>query len=103
MAADDYVIMHPLNINLIMETSTTVPHRNLILKTIGMVMLLEYMDISVLNTSLPQIAFSLRVNPINLKVALTIYLLAFGAFIPAGSPIASVLSGYYWLRSVVFY
>jgi MFS family permease len=48
-------------------------------------MLLEYMDVSVLNTSLPQIAFSLHVNPINLKVALTVYLLTFGAFIPAAS------------------
>ena len=46
-------------------------------------MLMEFVDISVLNTSLPQIAFSLKINPIHLKIALTVYLLALGAFIPA--------------------
>jgi MFS family permease len=57
--------------------------QNFILRTIGLIILLEYMDVSIINTSLPQIAFSLQVNPINLKIALTVYLLAFGLFIPA--------------------
>ena len=50
--------------------------------TIGIVMMMETLDGYVLNTSLPQIAYSLQVNPINLKVAITIYLLTLGAFIP---------------------
>jgi MFS family permease len=65
-----------------------IKHESLILYTIGLVILLEYMDVGILNTSLPQIAFSLHVNPVHLKVALTIYLLTFGAFIPAVSWLA---------------
>ncbi len=43
---------------------------------------MEMLDSSILNTSLPQIAHSLNVNPIQLKAALTIYLLSLGVFIP---------------------
>ncbi|MEM9243042.1 MAG: MFS transporter, partial [Pseudomonadota bacterium] len=68
--------------------SDTIPHEKLIIITIGLTMLMEFIDISVLNTSLPQIAFSLQVNPVNLKAALTVYLLALGMFIPAASWLA---------------
>ena len=59
--------------------------KRLIMLTIGAVMMMESLDRSALNTSLPQIAYSLQVNPINLKIAITIYLLTLGAFIPVAS------------------
>lgn len=43
---------------------------------------MEMLDASALNTSLPQIARSLHTNPIELKVAITTYLLTLGIFIP---------------------
>lgn len=51
--------------------------------TIGVVILIELIDGSALNTALPQIANSLHVNPISLKIAITVYLLTLGLFIPA--------------------
>ncbi|APC91896.1 MULTISPECIES: MFS transporter [Francisella] len=51
--------------------------------TIGLVLLIELIDGSALNTALPQIANDLHVNAITLKVAITVYLLALGLFIPA--------------------
>ena len=51
--------------------------------TIGLVMLIELIDGSALNTALPQIANDLHVNAITLKIAITLYLLALGLFIPA--------------------
>lgn len=61
------------------------PHsklEKLIFNTLGTIMLLEFLDVSILNTSLPQIAFNFQVNPIYLKIVLTIYLLTLGAFLP---------------------
>ena len=71
-----------------MSTSKILPYEKLIIFILGLVMLMEFIDVSVLNTSLPQIGYSLRVNPIDLKVALTVYLLALGSFIPAASWVA---------------
>ncbi|AIT10127.1 MFS transporter [Candidatus Francisella endociliophora] len=51
--------------------------------TIGIVFLIELIDGSALNTALPQIANDFQVNAITLKVAVTVYLLALGLFIPA--------------------
>ncbi|QIW10241.1 MFS transporter [Francisella sp. LA112445] len=51
--------------------------------TIGIVFLIELIDGSALNTALPQIANDFHVNAITLKVAVTVYLLALGLFIPA--------------------
>lgn len=49
---------------------------------IAVAMFMEMLDASALNTSLPQIALSLHANPIQLKVAITTYLLTLGIFIP---------------------
>ncbi|MEY8715005.1 MFS transporter [Francisella philomiragia] len=51
--------------------------------TIGIVFLIELIDGSALNTALPQIANDFQVNALALKVAVTVYLLALGLFIPA--------------------
>ena len=45
-------------------------------------MLMEMLDATVLNTALPQIALSLKVNPLRLKEILTVYFLALGIFVP---------------------
>jgi len=49
---------------------------------IAIAMLMELLDATILNTSLPQIARSLHSNPISLKVVITTYLLTLGVFIP---------------------
>lgn len=57
--------------------------KNHIIYVIALAMFMELFDASVLNTSLPQIAKSLHSNPIDLKAAITTYLLTLGVFIPA--------------------
>ncbi len=54
----------------------------------AIIMLMELVDGSALNTSLPQMALSFGVNPISLKVAITVYLLTLGLFIPASTWVA---------------
>jgi EmrB/QacA subfamily drug resistance transporter len=49
---------------------------------IGCAFFIELLDTTALNTAVPQIALSLHQNPIDLKVALTSYLLSLGVFIP---------------------
>lgn len=49
---------------------------------IAIAILMELLDATILNTSLPQIARSLHSNPISLKVVITTYLLTLGVFIP---------------------
>ncbi len=63
-------------------------HNRIIPIAIGLIMLMELVDGSALNTSLPQIALSLHVNAIHLKIAITIYLLTLGMFIPAAGWLA---------------
>ncbi|MCF6808412.1 MFS transporter [Thiotrichales bacterium 19S9-12] len=60
----------------------------LILLTIALIMIMELIDTTVLNTALPQIAFDFKINPIELKVAITIYLLTLGMFIPCATWVA---------------
>lgn len=48
----------------------------------GTAFFMEGLDSSIMNTSLPQIAQSLAITPLHLKVALTTYLLAAGVIIP---------------------
>jgi len=55
--------------------------KKILLRIISLVMLMEMLDATVLNTALPQIAISLKVNPIQLKEILTIYFLSLGIFI----------------------
>jgi len=54
----------------------------IIIVIVAIAMLMELLDATVINTSLPQIAKSLHTNPIELKVAITMYLLSLGIFIP---------------------
>ena len=61
--------------------------------TIGVIMLMELIDGSALNTALPQIANSLDVNAISLKVAITVYLLTLGLFIPAAGWLSDKIGG----------
>ncbi|WP_162902170.1 MFS transporter [Facilibium subflavum] len=63
-------------------------NQRLIAYTVGIIILMELIDGSALNTALPQMAFSLQVNPISLKVVITVYLLTLGLFIPASSWVA---------------
>lgn len=49
---------------------------------VAMAYFMEWLDASALNTALPQIAHGFHVNPVDLKEALTAYLLSVGVFIP---------------------
>lgn len=49
---------------------------------IGLGLLMENIDISIINTAIPQMAISLGCNPISLKIGITSYLLTLAAFIP---------------------
>jgi EmrB/QacA subfamily drug resistance transporter len=56
--------------------------KKILLRIMSVILLMEMLDATVLNTSLPQIATSLDVNPIQLKEILTVYFLSLGVFIP---------------------
>ncbi len=49
---------------------------------------MEGLDATIINTALPQIAYSLQTDPLHLKVALTAYLLAAGIVIPVSGWLA---------------
>lgn len=53
-----------------------------VIRIIAIAFFMEILDAMVLNTSLPRIAKSLHHNPIEMKAAITIYLLTVGIFIP---------------------
>lgn len=59
--------------------------KQLIIRIIAIIFFMEILDAGVLNTSLPQIAKSLHHNPIDLKAAVTTYLLTLGIFIPVSA------------------
>ena len=56
--------------------------KKILLFILGMTMLMEMLDASVLNTALPQMADNLHVSTLKLKIVLTIYFLSLGVFIP---------------------
>lgn len=62
--------------------------KKILLRILSLVMLMEMLDATVLNTALPQIATSLQVNPIQLKEILTVYFLTLGIFIPVSGWVA---------------
>lgn len=62
--------------------------QKILLRIISLVLLMEMLDVTVLNTALPQIAISLKVNPIRLKEILTIYFLTLGVFITVSGWVA---------------
>jgi len=55
---------------------------------VGLGLFIENIDITVINTSLPQIANSLGADPLNLKIGITSYLLTLALFIPISGYIA---------------
>ena len=59
--------------------------RRLLTVTLSLAFFVEFIDATVLNTSLPKIAQSFDVNPIILKVAIIVYLLSVGLFLPVSS------------------
>jgi len=62
--------------------------KQILIGIVGLLLFMESMDATVLNTSLPQIAKAIHDNPIDLKVALTSYLLSMGLFIPVSGWLA---------------
>lgn len=56
--------------------------KKIILWTIGVALLMETLDTTIVSTAIPQMALSLQTNVINLKVSLTSYLITLALFIP---------------------
>ncbi len=66
----------------------TASQKKILSRIIAVIMLMEMLDATVLNTALPQIAMSLHVNPIRLKEVLTVYFLSLGVFVPVSGWVA---------------
>lgn len=71
-----------------MNSTLSADAKKILLRIISLVMLMEMLDTTVLNTALPQIARSLHTNPLHLKETLTIYFLSLGIFIPVSGWVA---------------
>jgi EmrB/QacA subfamily drug resistance transporter len=65
-----------------------IPLRILVPLIVACALFMENLDATVLSTALPAIAADLRVDPIQLKLALTSYLLTLAVFIPASGWLA---------------
>lgn len=61
-----------------MLTNTT----KLIPRIVAVALFMETLDATIIGTAIPQMALSLHVNPITMKLALTSYLLSLAIFIP---------------------
>ncbi|MDF2867321.1 MAG: transporter, partial [Gammaproteobacteria bacterium] len=59
--------------------------KRLILWVVTLALFLETLDATIITTAIPQISYSLNVNPLALKAALTSYLLSIAVFIPISS------------------
>jgi len=70
------------------QTGSRLPLRVLVPLIVACALFMENLDATVLSTSLPAIAGDLHQSPIQLKLALTSYLLTLGVFIPASGWVA---------------
>jgi EmrB/QacA subfamily drug resistance transporter len=68
--------------------------KRLILISIALVMFMEAVDVTILNTSIPVIAKSLQIDPLDLKLALISYLMSMAVFIPISGWIADKYGAY---------
>lgn len=71
-----------------MPKTSAISQEKAIIWTVAFLFFMDTLDGTVLNTSLPQIAYSFQISPILLKVALTSYLLSLGILIPISGWIA---------------
>lgn len=62
--------------------------KKMILWIIAIALFMEALDITIINTAIPKMADSLLVDPLNLKFALTSYLLSLALFIPVSGWVA---------------
>ncbi len=62
--------------------------KNIILLIVSFAMFMEAVDTTIINTAIPVMAQSLKVNPLDLKLALISYLLSLAIFIPISGWIA---------------
>lgn len=62
--------------------------KNIIIFIVALAMFMEAVDTTILNTAIPVIAHSLKIHPVDLKLALISYLLSLAIFIPISGWIA---------------
>jgi len=62
--------------------------KNIILLIVSFAMFMEAVDTTIINTAIPAMAHSLKIDPINLKLALISYLVSLAIFIPISGWIA---------------
>ncbi|MGA0530979.1 MFS transporter [Hansschlegelia sp. KR7-227] len=80
---------------------TAIPNRILVPLIVACALFMENLDSTVLATSLPAIARELNENPIDLKLALTSYLLSLAVFIPVSGWLADRLGARLVFRSAI--
>ena len=81
------------------EEGPRLPLKVLVPLIVACALFMENLDATVLSTALPAIAGDLHQSPIQLKLALTSYLLTLGVFIPASGWVADRWGARQRLRS----
>lgn len=81
--------------------NAAVPNRILVPLIVACALFMENLDSTVLATSLPAIAAELRIHPIDLKLALTSYLLSLAVFIPISGWLADRLGARLVFRAAI--
>lgn len=71
-----------------MKNSMFVSTKKLTLLTVSLALFMDVLDTNIINTSIPAMAHTLQVNPIDLKIALISYLLSLAIFIPTSGWVA---------------
>lgn len=72
------------------HTMQSIPdsHKKIVPAVVSMALFMETLDITILNSAIPTIATELHQYPLNLKIALTSYLLSLGLLIPVSGWLA---------------
>jgi EmrB/QacA subfamily drug resistance transporter len=77
-----------LNASALTDLPSPALARRLLPWLVAMAMFMEQLDTTILNTAVPTIALALHVAPLNMKAALTSYMLSLAVFIPISGWIA---------------
>src|SRR5277367_1526609 len=76
------------NVSVLPESPSPELTRRLLPWLVAVAMFMEQLDTTILNTAVPAIAKALHVAPLNMKAALTSYMLSLAVFIPISGWIA---------------
>lgn len=90
MARIDYLPLRRTDVSLAQQV--VAPHANTIALLVGSALFMQMLDATIVATALPQMAVSLREDPLSMSVVLTSYLVALTALIPVSGWLADRFS-----------